>query len=79
MITSMKSKKIEINKEMLILDLAENYPELVEVLTFDYGMHCIGCRAAASESLEEGAKVHGMSTKEIDEMVKNLNKIIKGV
>jgi hybrid cluster-associated redox disulfide protein len=41
-----------------------------------YGMFCVGCGAAAMETLEEGAQVHGMSEKKIDKMIEYLNKII---
>jgi hybrid cluster-associated redox disulfide protein len=67
----MKTKK-KINKDMLILDLVENYPGLVSVLVEKYGFHCVGCQMAASESLGEGAKVHGMNAKEVGEMIKDL-------
>jgi hybrid cluster-associated redox disulfide protein len=69
----MKTTKLKITKDMLLLDLVELYPELAEVLTVDYGLHCIGCHAAAQETLEEGALVHGMSPKKIDKMIEDLN------
>ncbi len=67
----------KITKDILILDLVEKYPQLGEVLTLDYGFHCIGCMAAGMETLEQGAEVHGMDEKEIDKMVLELNKIIE--
>lgn len=76
MIISMKQSKNVITKDMLILDIVEKHPDLGEVLTLDYGFHCIGCMAAGMETLEQGAKVHGMDDKEIDEMVQALNKTV---
>jgi len=38
-----------------------------------YGLHCVGCMAAAGETLEEGAKAHGMKDKEIERMVSEIN------
>lgn len=67
----MKAKK-KINKNILILDLVESYPELVGVLVEKYGFHCVGCQMSASESLADGAQVHGMDEKAIEEMVKDL-------
>lgn len=67
-------QKVKITKDILILDLAQQYPDLVEVLTGDYGFHCVGCLAASMETLEQGATVHGMNEEEIDKMVKDLNK-----
>jgi hybrid cluster-associated redox disulfide protein len=68
----MKSK---INKNMMIGEVVEMYPQLAEVLVEKYGMHCIGCMAAGMETLEQGAMVHGMSQKEITKMVEELNKL----
>ena len=69
--------KTKITKDILILDLVEQNPDLVEVLTGDYGFHCVGCLAASMETLEQGALVHGMTDKEIDKLVEDLNKRIK--
>jgi hybrid cluster-associated redox disulfide protein len=70
-------QKTKITKKMLILDVLESNPELGQILTEEYGFHCVGCMAASMESLEDGALVHGMSEKEIDEMIKDLNQKIK--
>jgi hydroxylamine reductase len=72
-----KDKKVEITKDILIGDLVEAFPQLAKVLVEDYGFHCIGCMAAGMETLEEGASVHGLDKKEIEEMVENLRKLAK--
>jgi len=69
--------KTKITKDILILDLVEQNPDLAEVLTGEYGFHCVGCMAASMETLEQGALVHGMTDKEIDKMVEDLNNKIK--
>ena len=61
----MKKQQIEITKDIMIGDLVEAYPKLARVLVEEYGFHCIGCMAAGMETLEEGAKVHGLTEKEI--------------
>ncbi len=66
-----------ITKTINLGELSNTYPELVEVLVNDYGLHCLGCMAAALETLEEGARAHGFSGKEIDKLVKRLNEMIK--
>ena len=38
------------------------------------GLHCVGCIAAQFETLEQGCKSHGMSDKDIEELIKKLNK-----
>lgn len=68
--------KTKITKDILILDLIEQNPALTQVLTEDYGLHCIGCMAASMETLEQGALVHGMTEDKIDKMVEELNKKI---
>lgn len=67
----MKDKKI--TKDVLIGELIEKYPVLGEKLMTEYGFHCVGCMAASGETLEQGAMVHGMSSKEINQMVKKFN------
>jgi len=37
------------------------------------GMGCVGCPMAQMESLEDGCKGHGLSDKEIAEVVEELN------
>jgi len=71
----MKKDKKLITKDMLIAQLAEEYPVLVDVLIEDYGFHCVGCGMSGMESLEQGAMVHGMTNKEISVMIKNLNEL----
>jgi len=68
--------KQKIIKDILILDLVEKYPKLAKVLVEKYGFHCIGCMAAGMETLEQGAEVHGMTGKEIEKMVKDLNSLV---
>lgn len=66
-----------IARKMNLGEMVAVYPELVEVLTNDYGLHCAGCFASSFDTLEEGAKVHGFDDKDIDKMVKRLNEIVK--
>lgn len=65
-----------IKKSSVLGEIVSQYPELIDVLVNNYGLHCVGCYAAAWETLEEGAKAHGFEDKEIEKMVKKLNQII---
>jgi hybrid cluster-associated redox disulfide protein len=65
--------KTKITKDILILDLVEQNPNLASVLTEEYGFHCVGCMAASMETLEQGALVHGMTDDQIEKMVEDLN------
>jgi len=66
----------EITKNMKILDLVNEYPEAAEVL-FEAGIHCVGCHLAANESLEQGLSAHGLTEKEIDDLIEKIKEKIK--
>ncbi len=68
--------KEKITKDMKLGDLVSKYPEAAMVMV-KYGLHCIGCHLAAWETIEEGAKSHGISGKKLEEMLKEMNKAIK--
>ena len=53
-----------VTKETLIGEIVRNYPEAVEVLLSN-GMHCLGCPASQSESLEEACMVHGIPAEQV--------------
>jgi len=65
-----KSKKI--TKKTKLSELVRN--EKAAELLFKEGLMCIGCPAAVQETLEQGCKVHGLNDKEIEELIKKLNK-----
>ena len=65
-------KKIEIKKDMKIMDVVSTKPEASEVL-YEIGLGCAGCMMSGFETLEQGCKGHGMSDEEVDEVVKMLN------
>ena len=71
------SEKLKVSKDTLISDLLKEYPFLAEILVKDYGLHCVGCFASNFDTIEGGARVHGMTDKEVEEMVKHLNLEIK--
>lgn len=62
-----------ITKNMGIMDVVKNHPDAAPVFA-QFGLGCVGCMAAQFESIEEGAKAHGMDDKRVDEMVEALNK-----
>lgn len=61
-----------IHKHMSIKEVLRNYPEALNVFE-EFGLGCAGCRAALFESIEEGAKVHGI---DIEALIKSLNSVI---
>lgn len=67
----------KISRKTNLAKLIDKHPKAAEILIKDYGLHCVGCFAAAFETLEQGAKAHGLKNKEIDKMLEKLNKLIK--
>ncbi len=67
----------KITKDMTIGEVIEKHPKVVGIM-LRYGLHCVGCGIAAMETIEQGAKGHGMSDKEIEMMVRELNDAAKG-
>lgn len=67
-----------ITKEMTLGEIVAEYPEAVEVM-LRRGLHCVGCQVAAWETLEQGAKAHGMSDREIDSMINEMNRLVKNL
>ena len=65
----------KITKDMTLGEVITRYPESAEVM-MEYGLHCIGCHVAAWESVEEGAKAHGLDDKQVKEMLDKMNKIV---
>ncbi len=63
----------QIGKETSIEELVELDPEMNDVL-YEYGLHCGNCFAAGFDTLEEGAKMHGLEDDEIEELIQELNK-----
>ena len=66
-------KKIKITKNMNLAEVMEHCPKAGEILS-EYGLHCLGCVAASFENLEDAMKVHGLSEKEIDKIIEEINK-----
>jgi hybrid cluster-associated redox disulfide protein len=63
----------QIGKETSIEELVEMDSEMNDVL-YEYGLHCGNCFAAGFDTLEEGAKMHGLEDDEIEELIQELNK-----
>ena len=68
-------QKQSIKKDMLLMDVVEKHPESAAVLT-GYGLHCVGCHFSDIDTIESGAKIHGMDKETIEMMVKDLNEVI---
>lgn len=60
----------KITNEMSIIEIAQKYPETLEVFT-KFGLGCIGCAAARYENVEAGARVHGIDPEVLLEELNN--------
>ncbi len=72
----MKQIQSFITKEMTISEVIEKYPSTIETLLMT-GVHCIGCHVSYFETLEQGMKGHGMGDEEINEVIEEMNNVIK--
>lgn len=72
------SNRPDITGDILIEDLVENYPEVVDYLIMEYGFHCVNCFISGFEILEDGARVHGIEGEEFEQMLKEINQLAKG-
>jgi hybrid cluster-associated redox disulfide protein len=70
------TRKSKITKNSIIAEVMLKYPEVMEVMSVDYGLGCVGCMMAGEETIEQGASVHGMSSEKIGKMVSEMNKKI---
>ncbi len=68
--------KEKITKNMQLGELVSRYPEAAQVM-LKHGLHCIGCHMAAWETIEQGAKGHGMDDKQLEKMLKEMNDVLK--
>ncbi|MCI5746699.1 hydroxylamine reductase [Eubacterium pyruvativorans] len=65
--------KIEITKDMLVGDIVNNIEGAAGAL-MESGMHCLGCPASQSESLENACMVHGLN---VDEVLAKVNAAVQ--
>ncbi len=69
-----EKEKQKITKDMIFSEVINRYPNLADVF-FKHGMTCVGCPFAAQETIEQGAKAHGIDVKKLlDELNKKIKK-----
>jgi hybrid cluster-associated redox disulfide protein len=61
-----------LTKTQILRKVADESPRAAELLA-DYGLHCISCFFSEYDTLETGARVHGMTDSEVDDMVAEIN------
>ncbi|GFN23999.1 DUF1858 domain-containing protein [Thermanaeromonas sp. C210] len=74
--TDSPQKKIifrRITKDLSIMEVLQAYPEVRPVFS-RHGMGCLTCMGAMAETIESGARVHGIK---LEELLADLNDAIK--
>jgi len=66
----------KITKDMNLAEVVLKYPDVAEVLV-DYGLHCVRCVLNTFDTIETGAKIHGLTEDEMNEMMKRVNEVIE--
>ena len=66
----------KVTKQTVMGDLIKEHPETIPIL-LKFGLHCIGCPIASMETIEQGALGHGLSGKQLEELLKEVNEAIK--
>ena len=61
----------KITKDMTFHEALQMSPEVAKVLS-KFNLGCVGCMGAMNETLEQGARAHGLS---VDDILKELNAI----
>ncbi len=67
---------MKITKDSNIGEIIANYPDAAKIITGKYNLHCMGCVAANFETIEAGAKAHGMDNKQIEMLIKDINEYV---
>ncbi len=71
----MDQQIIFVTKDMTVGEVIEKYPDTAEIM-MSHGLHCFGCSVNTFESVEMGARGHGIPDGEIDMMVQEINDYI---
>ncbi|RMF06145.1 DUF1858 domain-containing protein [Candidatus Woesearchaeota archaeon] len=66
---------MEITKDMLISEVIEMLGEDAAIVMMEHGLHCVGCHISAFETIEQGTVGHGFSEKDLELLIRDLNKI----
>ena len=63
----------KITKDTVVGDILDIAPETAPAF-LEIGMHCLGCPASRSETVEQACQVHDVN---VEELVQQLNSLIK--
>ena len=64
-----------VTKDMTVADIIAKYPFAADIMQ-SYGLSCTGCSVNTMESVEMGARGHGIPDERVEEMVREINEAI---
>lgn len=70
-----ETAEIFVSKDMTISEAIDKYPTAAEIMN-SYGLQCFGCSVNTMESIENGAKGHGFSDQQVEDMVNEINTVL---
>lgn len=70
------SQATKLSRDMKVSEILTLLPN-AESLLAQYGLSCYTCAANAYETLEDGCRSHGMAEATIDDLVTDLNELLK--
>jgi iron-sulfur cluster assembly protein len=62
----------KVTGDMIIGDVVAAFPQAAAIM-LGHGLHCVGCHANAFDTVEMGARGHGIPDEEIFEMISEIN------
>jgi hybrid cluster-associated redox disulfide protein len=71
-----KTVRPRIDATMNVLEIIALHPEASDILAA-YGLHCHNCAFSTMDSLEDGARSHGLTDDDIDNMVQDLTELLE--
>jgi hybrid cluster-associated redox disulfide protein len=63
--------KSSVRRDVAIAQILQTVPDAAEIFAM-HGLHCASCQFQASDTLEEGAKLHGMNEEKLQDLLKDL-------
>ena len=71
-ITNQEAVLYILTNDTILMHVLEESPRAAELLT-EYGLHCLGCYFSELDTVETGARIHGMTEDEITDMITEIN------
>lgn len=70
-----KTKSFKVTKKSIISEIIDLSPESAFIFSA-YGLHCAGCFISDIDTIEQGAKSHGLDDSTVEMIIRDINKLI---